>query len=97
MRALKVMVIVMGVLLAVGFTVVIVALANRMTSDKKAVGFGEITLPVPEGCGIAEATSDGERVILRLEGLAERGCREVVIVDLESGAVLGRIQAVIAP
>lgn len=96
MQALKIMVIVMGVLLVVGFAVVIVTLANRMTGDKDAAGFGEIALPVPEGCVIAEATSDGERLILRLDGLPERGCREVVIVDLESGAVLGRIQAVIA-
>ena len=34
----------------------------------------------------------GDRLLLRLEGPAERGCAQIVVVDLESGEVSGRLR-----
>jgi len=56
-------------------------------------GFGPRDFALPAGCEIADATLVGERLLLRLKGLAERGCQEVLIFDSESGAELGRITA----
>ena len=48
---------------------------------------------MPEGCVIAAASAEGSRLILRLDGLAERGCQQVVLIDLTDGRVLGRVTA----
>ena len=80
----------LGVLILAGLLVVAITLAGRLGGDG-AEGFGEVMLPLPEGCTIAEATSGDGQLILRLEGLAERGCGQVVVLDMESGRELGRI------
>ena len=51
-------------------------------------------MPVPEGCVIADSRIEAPYLVLRLDGLAERGCQQVVLVDLESGRVTGRVTAV---
>ena len=91
-RALVALVVGLGILIFAGLIVVAVTVASRIAGDG-AAGFGRIALPLPEGCSIAEATPGEGRLVLRLEGLAERGCRQVVILDLESGRELGRIAA----
>ena len=55
---------------------------------------GEVVVPVPEGCVIADSRIEQPYLVLRLDGLAERGCQQVVLVDLESGRVTGRVTAV---
>jgi len=51
--------------------------------------FGEVRLPLPEGCTVVEMRPDGDRLYVRTgpEGLCER----IVIVDTASGAVVGTI------
>ena len=90
MRALKVTVVFMGVVIVAGFALVIVSLASRLGEDK-AAGFGERGLAAPAGCGIASAQAADDRLIVRLDGLAERGCRQVLVLDLETGETLGRL------
>ena len=92
----KAAVIVMAFLILAGVGVVVATLAGRMSSGESD-GFGEVAVAMPEGCAIAAAESDGERLIVRLEGLAERGCRQVLVIDLESGALLGRVTDGAAP
>ncbi len=91
-RALVALVVGLGILIFAGLIVVAVTVASRI-SDGDSPGFGQIALPLPEGCSIAEATAGEGRLLLRLEGLAERGCDQVIILDLESGRELGRIAA----
>ena len=91
-RALVALVVGLGILIFAGLIVVAITVAGRIAGGD-AEGFGQVALPLPEGCRIAEATSGEGRLILRLEGLAERGCDQVVILDLESGRELGRVAA----
>ncbi len=92
-RALLALVVGLGILIFAGLIVVAVTLAGRLSGGGGGGGFGQVALPLPEGCRIAEATTGEGRLVLRLEGLPERGCDQVVVLDLESGRELGRISA----
>ena len=63
-------------------------------SSGDAPALGEVVVPVPEGCVIAASAIEAPYLVLRLDGLAERGCQQVVLVDLESGRVAGRVTTV---
>ena len=91
MKALKALVIGMGVLIVIGFVLLVVGLANKFSQAGKA-GFGEAEVVVPDGCSVAETLAEGDRLLLRLEGPAARGCAQVVVIDLESGEVRGRLR-----
>ncbi|MCG8594772.1 MAG: hypothetical protein MI785_10450 [Kiloniellales bacterium] len=91
MQALKTLVIGMGVLIVIGFVLLVVGLANKFAQGGKA-GFGDVEVAVPDGCTVAETLAEGDRLLLRLEGPAARGCAQVMVIDLESGAVQGRLR-----
>jgi hypothetical protein len=98
MQALKALVILMGIAIVVIVAVIVVTLFQRMGSREAApAGFGDIALPVPEGCVLAAAEAAEERLVLRLDGPAEQGCQQAVVLDLKSGKVLGRITATPGP
>lgn len=94
MQALKFLVIGMGVLIFVLLGVVVYAMVAKVGgSGAKAPGFGEVTVPLPPGCRIAEAVPRGEsEILLRLEG--GEACQQVLLIDAEDGSLLGRISAV---
>lgn len=93
MQALKVLVIVMGVLIVAGLILVAYGLVGRESRDDTRAGaFGEVALDLPAGCEIAAARADGTRLIVRLAGPRERGCQQVIVVDLGDGRVLGRVR-----
>ena len=94
MQALKVLVIAMGVAIVVIIGVIVATLIQRAGGPGKAAGPGEIELAVPAGCRLAEAGAAEGRLILRLDGPAEAGCRQAVVLDLESGDLLGRVTLV---
>ncbi len=91
MQGLKALVIGMGVLLVLGFVLLVVGLADKFSRLDEA-GFAEIEVPVPDGCSLAETLAEGDRLLLRLEGPAERGCARILVVDLESGEVSGLLR-----
>lgn len=94
MQALKTLVIVMGIAIVVALAIVVYGIAGRSGPEEAGRGgFGEVVLEVPAGCTIAEAAPEGERLILRLDGLAERGCQQVLVVELATGRLLGRLTA----
>ena len=101
MQALKALVIFMGVLIIAGMVLLVYGLVTR-TGDGEtgsggapaAAGFGALDLAVPAGCSIAGSELSGNRLVVRLEGLAERGCQQLVVLDLASGRELGRVTAV---
>ena len=64
----------------------VVPLADRLD------GFAETEVGAPVGCSLAEVVPDRDLLVLRLDGPAERGCQQVVIVDPAAGAVLGRVR-----
>jgi len=106
MQALKALVIFMAVLIVAGMALLVYGLATR-TGGKpellgdaaapparaQAVEFGTLELALPDGCTLAATELAGDRLVVRFNGQAERGCQQLVIVDLASGKVLGRVKA----
>ncbi len=86
MQALKVLVVVMGVMIVAGVIGLGVVMTKRLTAA--APGLGSVTLDEPAGTRIVAASPGGEHVVLRLEG---GGPDRVAVVDLRSGRVVGRI------
>jgi hypothetical protein len=93
MRALKIAVVVMGVLIVAGTIALIVGVLRR--SGGPAVSFGgglpsviEAVLQEPPGTKIAGIAALPDRLAVQLQG---GGVDRVVLVDPRSGAVVGRI------
>ncbi len=92
MHALKGFVVFMGLLIVAGLALVVYAMVTRVSDGTgSAGGFDATTVPLPAGCTLAEARIEAGRLVLRAEGPAERGCQQVILLDPESGKVLGRI------
>ena len=98
MQTIKALVIFMGLLIAVGLGLLGYALVDRLTGEAGGEhGFGEVALFLPAGCVIAAAQAADGRLVLRSDGPRERGCQQVVLIDLDSGQVVGRIKAAPLP
>ncbi len=97
MQALKVLVVVMGLGIVGIVAVIVVVLVERAGGDGEADGLGDVAFELPAGCVLAEAKAAEDRLILRLDGPVEAGCQQAVVVDLESGELLGRVTAKPAP
>ena len=98
MQALKVLVVVMGVAIFAILAVIVVTVIQRIGGGTaKSDGFGEMRLAVPEGCTLAQVETGEGRLVLRLDGPPDRGCQQAVLIDPDSGEVLGRITAAPGP
>ena len=88
MRALKVLVIGMGVLIVAAVVTIAVTLYNRATMPAK-VGPWAKTVAIPAGSRIVDYRMDDERLVVRMakNGLPDR----LYVVDLETGAVVGTV------
>ncbi len=92
MQALKILVIGMGILIVLGLGLVAYELVDRVPKalkDEQAVG--DVELKLPPGCVIAEAEGLDDRLIVRTEGPMERGCQQVILIDMATGKILGRV------
>ena len=92
MQALKAAVILMGVLILAAFGLVVYMLLGRIADGPAGDKFGTRDLDMPAGCELAAAESDGERLVIRLTGLPERDCQQVILVDPASGDEIGRLR-----
>jgi hypothetical protein len=94
MRALKILVIVMGVMLVVGFSALVAVIAGRVSRGGPAAtavhGFGSPAIEIPRGARIEAMTAGSDRLILALELL--EGGRQLVVIDLANGVRLGTIE-----
>ena len=98
MRALKVLVAVMGVLLIAGLAVVVVTIMSRMTqktapSAPVAVHlapFGNTTVALPTDALVMEVQGAGDRILLRLD--LKDGTEMLLVLDATTGTELGRIK-----
>jgi uncharacterized protein DUF6476 len=94
MRALKVAVAVMGVMLGVGFAVLVAVIIGRVSrsgpAQKADRAFAGRAIEIPRGARIEAMTAGPDRLVL---GLAlPDGNRRLLIIDLSSGAPLGTIE-----
>jgi hypothetical protein len=85
---LKVAVVVMGVLIVVGVMALVTILVQRVGGLVASPASVASLVDEPAGSHIAGASAAGDRVVLRLQG---GGPDRVVVVDLRSGRVVGRV------
>jgi len=99
MRALKILVVVLGVLLLAGVVGLGLAIVNRLnhshpapapaTARAMAPGGAPRFVTLPAGAKILGAQSDGDRVMIRV-GLAD-GSERLMLLDWKTGAVLSTL------
>ena len=99
MRALKIAVIVMGVLLVVGTVVLIGAIAARVShkGSEPAMPRAFVAQPIdlPPGSRIEAMTAGPDRLVIDL--LLADGTRQLLFLDLGTGQRLGTIPLRTAP
>jgi Family of unknown function (DUF6476) len=92
MRALKILVIVMAVLIVLGTTGLVVGIARRWSAPVVSVATPPVpvsaVLDEPEGTRIAGIVAVRDRLAVQLQG---GGVDRVVLIDLATGEVAGRI------
>ncbi len=92
MKLLKILVAGMALLIALGLGLLIYGLMGGISGDKQAVKtFGDLDLKLAPGCVIAAAQGLDDRLIVRTQGPMERGCQQVIMIDMKTGEILGRV------
>ena len=89
MQALKILVILMGVLILAGVTVVGITVFNRVGSGGSGSNFGSMALVLPKGCHLIGMVNAGDRLALRLGDSAE--CQVILFVDPRNGQQVGSL------
>jgi hypothetical protein len=94
MRSLKALVIFMGLLIVAGLGLVVYGMVSQVSDMPEATaGFDEAEVPLPTGCSVVETRVDGDRLVVRTDGPdGFEPCQRIIIIDLESGEVLGRVR-----
>ena len=99
MRALKVLVVVMGVMIVAGVATLIVVIAGRMSPRQAAAipsaPFAAAPIEVPAGARVETLGVGSDRVVLVL--VRPDGDRQLVIIDLATGRRVGAIPLHAAP
>jgi Family of unknown function (DUF6476) len=99
MRALKILVVVMGVMLVVGLAALLAAMAARVAhrgpTPTAARTFSGQPIDIPPGARIEAMTAGPDRLVLALA--MPEGDRQLLIIDLATGARVGTIQLRAAP
>jgi hypothetical protein len=94
MRALKIVVAVMGVMLIVGFAALIAVIAGRVSRGGSGARaehpFAPTAVDIPRGARVEAMTTAPNRLILELA--LPDGERQLVVIDLTTGARLGTIE-----
>jgi len=98
LRALKILVVVMGIMLVGGFAALVAVIAGRVSHGPAAVashGFANPPIDIPRGARVEAMTAASDRLILAL-ALPE-GVRQLLVIDLAKGTRLGTIELHPAP
>jgi hypothetical protein len=107
MQSIKALVIIMGLLILAGLGLLVYGMVNQVSevagpggpvAPDAPGGFDEVEISLPSGCSVVETRVDGDRLIVRTDGPdSNASCRKIIIIDLESGEVLGRVQFKLGP
>ena len=85
----------MGILIVIGFAVVVVEIARRLSGSGGAESPSAArVLALPAGCTIAEIAGVGDRLALRIEPAAS--CPDLIYLDA-TGREIGRVELAPAP
>jgi hypothetical protein len=98
MRMLRLAVIGMGVLLLLGFGLVIGRIVYLLNSPppggaaalaKRSPGTAPVNLPLPEGAAVKTMALSGQTLAVQFEGPHGQG---IALIDITTGAILQRIE-----
>jgi Family of unknown function (DUF6476) len=99
MRALKVLVVVMGIMLVVGFAALVAVIAGRVSRSGSAPtparAFTSAAIEIPRDAPIEAMAAGPDRIVLAL--ILPGGSRQLLIIDMATGARLGTIELHAAP
>jgi len=99
MRGLKILVVVMGIMLVVGFAVLVAVIAGRISrggpAPNAARAFAAAAVDIPPGARVEAMTVGTDRLVLAL--VLPEGGRQLVVIDLVTGARLGTIELRASP
>jgi hypothetical protein len=99
MRALKILVVVMGVMLIAGVATLAVVIAGRVSRGGPGTAspqpFAASQIELPKGARIENISAGGDRLVIDL--VLPDGNRQLVIIDLATGRRLGTIPLRTAP
>ena len=91
MRALKILVVVMGVMLIGGFALLVAVVAGRLPRGASVPrSFAATAIDIPRDARIEAMMAGADRLVLEL--VLPEGRRQLVVVDLATGARLGTIE-----
>jgi len=91
MRALKILVVAMGVILIGGFVLLVAVIAGRLSRGGSVPGsFAAATIDIPRDARIGAMTAGTDRLVLEL--VLPEGARQLVVIDLATGTRLGTIE-----
>ena len=94
MRALKTVVVVMGIMLIGGFAVLVAVIIGRL-SHKSAPRSFATAIDIPRGARVEAMATGADRLVLDL--VLPEGSRQLLVIDLTSGARLGIVELRTAP
>jgi len=96
MRALKILVVVMGVMIVAGVAVLAATIAGRLSKGSVPVqAFTAPPIDIPAGSRIETISTGPDRLVIDL--MLGDGTRQLVVIDLASGKRLGTIPLRPAP
>ncbi len=94
MRALKTLVVVMGIMLIGGFAALVAVIAGRFSHNSAPQSFAT-AIDIPRGVRIETMAIGGDRLVLDV--VLPEGSRQLLVVDLTTGARLGIVELRTAP
>jgi hypothetical protein len=101
MKSIKALVIIMGLLILAGLGLLVygvVGQVSKIAGPGAPSGFDETVVTLPVGCSVVETRVDGDRLVVRTDGpLGYEPCQKIIIIDLQSGEVVGRVSIVTQP
>ncbi len=96
MRSIQALVIVMGIMIVGGMTLVGYQIVTTVGEPSSApASFGEVALALPPGARVVDMAAIDDRLVLRIE--AGDGRQRLIVLDPSTGALVGTIVFTPAP
>ena len=89
MRALKTVVVVMGIMLIGGFAALVAVIVGRLSHSGTPRSFAT-AIEIPRGARIEAMATGADRLVLDI--VLPEGGRQLLVVDLTTGARLGIVE-----
>jgi hypothetical protein len=94
MRVLKTVVVVMGIMLVGGFAALVAVIVGRLSHSNAPRAFAT-AIDIPRGARIEAMATGADRLVL--EVVLPEASRQLLVIDLTTGARLGTIELRAAP